>query len=94
MEPSKYGEDERSRNMINVPPTREKSMLEHRSNNVQRTVKNVPCAQRSVSHEEDKILNSHFEHVPSKRPSEILNRMIGSQLPKELKRSKKMMLRV
>ena len=60
MESSKYGEDERSRNMINVPLAREKSMLEHRSNSVQRTVENVPHAQRSVSHEEDEIRNSNF----------------------------------
>ena len=56
--------------MINVPLAREKSTLEHRSNNVQRTVENVVHAQPSVSQKEDKILNSNFEHVPSKRPSE------------------------
>ena len=28
------------------------------------------CAQPSVSHEEDEIQNSNFEHVPSKRPRE------------------------
>ena len=70
MESSKYGEDERSRNMINVPLARESSTLEHRSNNVPHTVENVVHAQPSVSHEEDKIRNSNFEHVPSKRPSE------------------------
>ena len=68
MESSKYGEDERSQNMINLPLDREKSMLEHRSNNVPRTVENVACAQPSVSHEEDEIQNSNLEHVPSKRP--------------------------
>ena len=41
MESSKYGEYEKSRNMINVPLAREKSTLEHRSNNVPRTVENV-----------------------------------------------------
>ena len=41
-------------------------MLEHRSNNIPRTVENVVHAQPSVSHEEDKIQNSNFEHVPSK----------------------------
>ena len=68
MESSKYGEDERSRNMINVPLAREKSMLGHRSYNVPRTVENVAHAQPSVSHEEDEIQNSNFEHVPNKRP--------------------------
>ena len=70
MESSKYGEYEKSRNMINVPLSREKSTLEHRSNNVPHTVENVVRAQPSVSHEEDKIQNSKFEYVPSKRPSD------------------------
>ena len=70
MESSKYGEDEKSRNMINVPLAHEKSMLEHRSNNISHTVENVACARPSVSHEEDEIRNSNFEHVPIKRPSE------------------------
>ena len=43
--------------MINVPLAREKSTLEHRSNNVPRTVENVAHAQPSVSHEEDEIQN-------------------------------------
>ena len=43
--------------MINVPLAREKSMLEHRSNNIPRTVENVVRAQPSVSHEEDEIRN-------------------------------------
>ena len=67
MESSKYGKDEKSRNMINVPPAREKSTLEHRSNNVQHTVENVAHAQPSVSNGEDEIRNSNLEHVPSKR---------------------------
>ena len=70
MESSKYGEDEKSRNMINVPLAREKSMLEHRTNNIPCTVENVACAQPSVSHKEDKIQNSNYEHVPSNHPSE------------------------
>ena len=95
MESSKYGEYEKSRNMINVPLAREKSTLEHRCNNVPHTVENVARAQPSVSHEEDKIQNSNFEHVPSKRPSDDPEeRMIGNQLPNKLKRSQKMMLRV
>ena len=56
--------------MINVLLAREKSMLEHRSNNVQCRVENAACAQPSVSQEEDEIPNSNFEHVPSKRPCE------------------------
>ena len=56
--------------MINVHLAREKSTLEHRSNNVLCTVENVVHAQPSVSHKEDKIRDSNFEHVPSKRPSE------------------------
>ena len=68
MELSKYGRYEKSRNMINVPLARAKSTLEHRINNVPRTVENVVHAQPSVSHEEDEIQNSYFEHVRSKRP--------------------------
>ena len=70
MESSKYGEDEKSRNLINVPLARKKSTLELRSNNLPHTVENVACAQQSVSQEEEEIQNSNFEHVPSKRPSE------------------------
>ena len=55
MESSKYGKYEKSRNIINAPLAREKSTLEHRSNNVPCTVKNVARAQPSVSHEEDEI---------------------------------------
>ena len=94
MESSKYGVYEKSRNMINVPLAREKSTLEHGSNEVPHTVDNVARAQPSVSHEEDKIQNSNFEHVPRSVQVMILKRMIGNQLPKELKRSQKMMLRV
>ena len=54
--------------MINVPLAREESTLEHRSNNIPRTVENVVHAQPMVSHEEDEIQNSNFEHVTSKRP--------------------------
>ena len=70
MESSKYGEYEKSQNMINIPLARKKSTLEHRSNNLPCTVENVACAQPSVSHEEDEIQNSNFEHVPNKRPSD------------------------
>ena len=47
--------------MINVPLAREKSTLEHRSNNAPCTGENV--AQPGVSHEEDEIRNSNFEHA-------------------------------
>ena len=71
MESSKYGEYEKSRNMINVPLAREKSTLKDGCNNdAQRTGENVAHAQPNLSHEEDEIQNSNFEHVPSKRPSD------------------------
>ena len=56
--------------------------------------RNVVCTQTSVSHEEDENQNSNFEHVPSKRLSEDPEEDNRNQLPKELKRSQKMMLRV
>ena len=87
MESSSYGEYEKSRNMINIPLAREKSMLKHRSNNIPHTVENVAYAQPSVSHEGDEIRNSNFEHVPSKRQGMILKRMIGNKLPQELKKN-------
>ena len=68
MESSKYGEYEKSRNMINVPLAREKSTLKDGSNNGPCTVENIAHAQPNVSHKEDEIQNSNFEHVPSKRP--------------------------
>ena len=70
MESSKYGEYEKSRNMINVPLAREKSTLKDRCNDAPRTGENVAHAQPNLSHEEDEIQNSNFEHVPSKRPSD------------------------
>ena len=94
MESSKYREYEKSRNMINVQLAREKSSLKDGCNKAPRTGENVAGAQPNVSHEEDEIQNSNFEHVPSKRPRMILKRMIGNQLPNELKRIQKMMLRV
>ena len=94
MESSKHGEDEKSRNMINVHLAREKSTLEHRSTNVPCTVENVAHAQPNVSHKEDEIQNSNFEHMHSKHPRTILKRMTGNQQPRELKWSQKMMLRV
>ena len=94
MESSNRGVDKKSRNMINVHLAREKSMIEHRSNNIPCPVENNAHAQPSVSHEEDKIQNSNFENVPSNYPRKILKRMIGNQMPKELKMSQKMMLRV
>ena len=86
MESSKYGEYETSQNMINVPLVREKSTLEHRSNNVPCTVENVARSRPSVSHEEDESQNSNFEHVPSNRPRDdpeeddrkLLKRMVKS----------------
>ena len=60
MESSKYGEYEKSRNMINVPLAREKSTLKDGCNNAPRTGENVARAQPNVSHEEDEIQNSNF----------------------------------
>ena len=94
MESSKYGEDEKSRNMINIPLAREKSTLEHGSNNIPCTVENVACAQPSVSHKEDKIRNSNVEHVPSKRPRDDPEEDDRKPAAKRIKRSQKMMLRV
>ena len=70
MESSKHREDEKHRNMINVHLACKKSLIEHRSSNISHPGENVACAQPSVSQEEDKIQNSNFEYVSSKRPSE------------------------
>ena len=70
IESSKYAEDEESRNTINVQLAHKKSTIKHRSSNISHPVENVACAQISVSHEEDEIQNSNFEHGSSKRPSE------------------------
>ena len=56
--------------MINVQLAREKSMIENRSSNISCPVENVVCAQPSVSHEEDEVLNSNSEYGSSKHPSE------------------------
>ena len=61
-ESSKHGEDEKSRNTINVQLARKKSMIKHRSSNVSHPGENVVHAQPSVSHEEDEIQNSNFEY--------------------------------
>ena len=60
MESSKYGEYEKSRNMINVPLAREKSTLKDGCNNAPCTGENVARAQPNLSHEEDEIQNSNF----------------------------------
>ena len=76
IESKKPGEDEKSRNMINVQLSREKSTIEYRSSNISHPGENVACAQPSVSNEEDEIQNSNFE---MRRPSvhvKILKRMI------------------
>ena len=65
IESSKYGENEKSRNMINVPLAREKSTLKDGSNNGPCTVENVARAQPNLSHKEDEFKNLNFEHVPS-----------------------------
>ena len=45
-------------------------MLKDGCNDAQRPGENVARAQPNLSHEEDEIQNSNFEHVPSKRPSD------------------------
>ena len=95
MESSKYGEYERSRNLINAPLAREKSTLKDRCNNdAQRTGENVARAQPNLSHEEDEIQIQILNMCPASVQVKILKRMTGNQLPNELKRSQKMMLRV
>ena len=94
MEYSKHGEDEKSRNMINVHLAREKSTIEHRRSNIPCLVENVARAQPSVSHEEDEIQISNFEHVPSKRPSDDHEEDDKKPGAKRIKNSQKMMLRV
>ena len=79
IESSRHGEDEKSRNMINVHLAHEKSTIEHRSSNISHLVENVVHAQRSVSHEKDEIhiqiLNLGLSSVQVK----ILKMMIGNQ---------------
>ena len=74
----KHGQDEKSRNMINIHLAQEKFTIEHRSINVSHPVEYLAHAQPNVSHEEDEIQNSNFEYVTSKHPRMILKRMIGN----------------
>ena len=60
MESSTHGEDEKSRNMINIHLAHKKSTIEYRSSNMSCTVKSVVHAHPSVSHEEDEIQYSKF----------------------------------
>ena len=60
MESSNHGEDEKSRNMINIHLAHKKSTIEHRSSNMSCPVENVVHAHPSVSHEEDEIQRSKF----------------------------------
>ena len=69
MESSNHGEDEKSRNMINVHLAREKSTIKPRSSNVSCPVEIVAHAQPSVRHKEDEIQNSNFEYGSNKPPS-------------------------
>ena len=94
MESSKYGEYAKSRNMINVPLAREKSTLKDGCDNAPRTGENVARAQPNVSHEEDEIKIQILSMCPANVQVMILKRMVGNQLPNELKRSQKRMLRV
>ena len=67
---SNHGQEEKSRNMINVQLAREKSQFEQRSGNNSNLGENVAQAQPSVSREEEEIQNSNFEYDSSKRPRE------------------------
>ena len=70
IESSKHGQEEKSRNMINVQLAHKKSKIEHRSSNISHPGENVAHAQPSVSHGEEEIQNSNFEYESSKRPSD------------------------
>ena len=94
IESTKHGQEEKSRNMINVQLTCEKSMIEHRSSNISHPGENVACAQPSVSHEEEEIQNSIFHMGRAIIQVKSLKRMTGNQQQKELKRSQKMRLRI
>ena len=94
MESSKHGEDEKSRNMINVPLAREKSTIAHKSNNIPCPVKNVVHSQLSVSHKEDEIQNLNFEHGPSMSPIEDSEEDDRKPAAERIRKSQKKMLRV
>ena len=61
-ESSKHREEEKSRNMINVQLTCEKSTIKHRSSNIFHPGKNVAPGQPSVSHKEEEVQNLNFEY--------------------------------
>ena len=79
IESSKHGQEEKSRNMINVQVACEKSKFEHRSSNISHPGENVAHAQPSVSHEEEEIQNSNFEYELSKQDPEEDDRKLGAQ---------------
>ena len=83
IESAKHGQEEKSRNMVNVQLAPKKSMIEHRSSNILHPGENVACAQPSVSHEEDEIQNSIFNMGRASVQVKILKRMIGNQEHKE-----------
>ena len=80
--------------MINMHLACKKSMIKPRSSNISHPVENVAHAQPSVSHEEDEIQIQTLNMGRASIQVKILKRMIGTQQPKELKRSQKMRLRV
>ena len=80
--------------MISVPLAREKSTLKDGCNNTPRTGENVARAQPNVSHKEDDIQNSNFEHVPSKRPSDDHVEDDRKPAAKRIKKEPEMILRV
>ena len=94
IESSKHGQEEKSRNMINVRLAHEKSKIEHRSSNISHPGENFAHAHPSVSHEGEEIQDSNFEYESSKHPSEDPEEDDRKPAAKELKRSQKMRLRV
>ena len=79
---------------INVWLACEKSMLKDGCKNAPHTGENVARARPNVSHEEDEIQISNFEHVPSKRPRDDHEEDDRKPAAKRIKMSQKMMLRV
>ena len=86
IECSKDGQEDKSRNMINVQLAHEKSTIEHRSSNISHPGENVACAQPSVSHIEEEIQNSNFEYGSSKCPSEDLEENDRKPTAKRIKK--------
>ena len=66
IESSKHGQEEKSKNMINVQLARKKPKIKHRTSNISHPGENAAHAQPSGSHKEEGIQNSNFEYESSK----------------------------